>query len=84
MADLEDTKLRTLAPVPSSSKTPPTWVQCELCERAASNSQPRLVATFANPERKVAAGTLVLLCRDCLALIRGTISEDQWHKLTGR
>jgi hypothetical protein len=55
-----------------------------LCERAASNSQPRLVATFANPERKVAAGTLVLLCRDCLALIRGTINEDQWHKLTGR
>jgi hypothetical protein len=84
MADLEDTKLRPLAPLPSSSTTPPTWVKCELCERAGSNSQPRLVATFATPERKVAAGSLVLLCRDCLALIRGNIDEDQWHKLTGR
>lgn len=86
MADVEDSKLRPLSPVQAASQAPPTWVQCELCERAASNSLPRLVATFANPERKVAAarGSLVLLCRDCLALIRGNIDETEWRHRTGR
>jgi len=87
MADLENTKLRPLASVPASSKTPPTWVQCELCERTVSKSLPRLVATFANSEHKVAAaarGSLVLLCPDCLALIGGHIDENEWHKRTGR
>jgi len=86
MADLEDTKLRSLAPVQSTSETPPTWVQCELCERAASNSLPRLVAAFANPERKVSSGrgSLVLLCRDCLELVRGNIDESEWRRRIGR
>jgi hypothetical protein len=85
MADLQNTKLRSVTPAPAPSKTPPTWVQCELCERTASNSLGRLVATFANPERKVAAarGSLVLLCNDCLALIRGNIDESEWHRRTG-
>lgn len=86
MADLEDSKIRSIAPAPSGSKTPPTWVQCELCERTVSNSLPRLVAAFANPERKVASarGSLVLLCRDCLELVRGNIDESEWHRRTGR
>ena len=85
MADLENTKLRSLGPVQSTSETPPTWVQCELCERAVSNSLPRLVAAFANPERKVASGrgSLVLLCRDCLELVRGNIDEIEWRRRIG-
>jgi len=86
MADLADSKDRPVTATRAAQKTPPTWLQCELCERTASASLPRLVAAFARPDEHKAfseRGALVLLCRDCYALIHGEIDESEWRHRTG-
>jgi hypothetical protein len=69
-----------------STKGGPAWTQCELCERAVSARMPRLLAAFAHPDQQVspAPGSLILLCRDCMALVRGEIDEDQWRRRIAR
>jgi len=84
MADSADPEERLLAALRAVQKTPPTWIQCELCERTASASLPRLVAAFARSEDKAVSerGALVLLCGDCNALIHGEIEESEWRRRT--
>lgn len=64
--------------------TPPSWLQCELCDRPASGSR-RLVALFEKQEGRDAEAnpdSLVLLCPDCCALARGEIAEAEWRRRT--
>lgn len=75
-----------MADIPSPSKplpdmpTPP-WLQCELCDRKASVTDPRLRAAFNNSEDTAAVqGVLVLLCMDCWAFVRGDIGEGAWRE----
>jgi hypothetical protein len=85
MVDLADSKDRLLTALRVAQKTPPTWLKCELCERTASASLPRLVAAFARSEDKAFSehGALVLLCCDCHALIHGEIDESEWRLRVG-
>jgi len=82
MGDSRETRSGVRAQL--SMQTGPAWTQCELCERAVSAAMPRLLAAFAHPNQQVSAapGSLILLCRDCMALVRGEIDEDQWSRRT--
>ena len=84
MGDSSETRSGALAR--PSTQAGPAWTQCELCERAVSAAMPRLLAAFAHPDQHVspAPGSLILLCRDCMALIHGEIDEDQWRRRTAR
>jgi len=65
-------------------KTPPSWLQCELCARPASGSR-RLAPLFQREEAhegRLSPESLVLLCPDCCALARGEIGETEWRKRT--
>jgi len=66
---------------PLRSRRPPSWLQCELCSRAASASR-RLITMFAREDEGATAQpeSLMLLCGDCCALVRGEIAEDEWHQ----
>ena len=59
---------------------PPAWLQCELCTRSASSSR-RLTTAFVHDEESAPnPESLLLLCADCSALVRGDIGEDEWHR----
>ena len=80
---LKPAQPKTVAPL--RSKTPPSWLQCELCARAASAAR-KLVTVFAREDEVHGAPqpeSLMLLCRDCCALVQGEIAEDEWRKRIG-
>jgi hypothetical protein len=89
-SDQPDTGGKT--PPAAGRKTETAWLQCELCLRAASGAC-RLSSVFvhedqpedqddgqsetdANPN----SGSVVLLCRNCAALVRGQITESEWRR----
>ena len=70
---------------PLRSKRPPSWLQCELCTRAGSFTQ-RLRPVFAREDHQEGnqqPDSLMLLCTDCCALVKGEIGEDEWRRRTG-
>ena len=70
--------------IPAPEKTPPSWLQCELCARPASGSR-RLAPLFQreeDQEGRSSPESLVLLCPDCRALVSGEIAEHEWRKRT--
>jgi hypothetical protein len=86
MGDSNETGSGAHKPAPSAVQARPAWIKCELCERAVSAVLPRLSAAFAGPDQQVpqTPGSLILLCRDCMTLIRGEIDEDEWRRRTTR
>jgi len=86
MGDSDETGSGAVKPAPSGARARPAWIKCELCERAVSAALPRLSAAFARPDQQVpeTPGSLILLCRDCMTLIRGEIDEDEWRQRVAR
>jgi hypothetical protein len=66
-----------------SGLTPPSWLKCELCARPATPSR-RLSTIFLEEMLDGAPGpeSVVLMCADCCAILRGQIADAEWRRRT--